>query len=104
MNGNALNEGVGRAFWSGARWALGPAILVALAYALACLAGLRQDTAFLSGTMVDGDWNRTVSLGGVYLAAYFAWTVAAPILAIAGTLTGAIAVWKKPLRTVPDRE
>lgn len=95
MKGSAMKDGAGRAFWDGARWALRPAILFALAYVVMDLAGFRQDTTFLSGTMVNGNWTRTTSLGGAYVAAYLGWTIVSPILAIAGIMTGVIAVWKR---------
>jgi hypothetical protein len=90
-----MKEGAGKAFWGGAQWALRPAVLFVLAYAVMDLAGFRQDTTFLSGTMVDGNWNRTTALGGAYIAAYLGWTIAVPILAIAGTITGVFAVGKR---------
>ena len=98
MTGITTKGGPRWNFWNGAQWALRPAILFAVAYAITELAGLRQDTTFLSGTMVNGNWNRTTMLGGAYVAAYLGWTIAVPLLAIAGLITGAIAVWKKPPR------
>lgn len=96
MTGSVTKDGAGKTFWDGAQWALRPAILFALVYAVMDLAGFRQDTTFLSGTMVNGNWNRTTALGGAYIAAYLGWTIVSPILAIAGFMTGSIALWKRP--------
>ncbi|MFH1498748.1 MAG: hypothetical protein ABII82_13085 [Verrucomicrobiota bacterium] len=65
------------------------ATLIALAYAVCELSGLREYTTFLSGTQ-QGGWTTTVWLGLAHLVAYHAFVVLAPILVIASGLLAGI--------------
>lgn len=58
------------------------ASILAAAYAIASALGLRDQTAFLSGTYI-GDARTSTLRGTLYLALYVGWTVVVPILIIA---------------------
>jgi hypothetical protein len=60
------------------------ALALALVYGALHLAGLRDDASFLSGTEPPDAFG--TPLGLAYVIAYFAFVVAAPILAIAAAL------------------
>lgn len=59
-----------------------PAAVIAVAYVIASVLGLRDQTAFLSGTYI-GDPRTSTLLGTLYLALYVGWTTVVPILVIA---------------------
>ena len=64
-------------------------------YAICELAGLREDTTFLSGTVAGGAWATTVRLGTIYLVAYFGCVLAAPIFLLAA---GLLTIWQRLAR------
>jgi hypothetical protein len=74
------------------------AAILALAFGACSLAGLREDTTFLSGTPNGGSWPATVGRGVLYLYAYFGFVLLAPILCLAAALLG---LWR---RFGPKRE
>ena len=63
---------------------LSSAASLTLLYALAHLAGWREHTSFLSGTVGDpnASWERAALEGTVYLVLHFGFVVAVPILII----------------------
>jgi hypothetical protein len=77
------------------------AAIVALAFALAHVLGLRSYTSILSGTSPTGDpsdaW--AVLLGFSYVVLYFAFVLAVPIALIAAALMAVgERVWRSPPR------
>jgi len=58
------------------------AAILAGAYAVASALGLRNQTAFLSGTYIS-EARSSMLLGTLYLALYVGWTIVVPILVIA---------------------
>lgn len=71
------------------------AALLALAYGAAHLAGWRESTGFLSGTMAEGlTIHQTAFRGGLYLLAHLGFWVLAPVLALGAVLT---ALWGSTL-------
>jgi len=64
------------------------ALLLALMFGLAHLAGLREFTTMLNGTManVEVGWRMSVFLGTVYILAYLGFVLVAPILVLAAAL------------------
>lgn len=70
------------------RGLLARAALITLACGLAHLAGLRDYTTILSGTSPSGNPSDVLStgLGTLYVVLYLAFTVAAPVFAIAAGL------------------
>lgn len=59
------------------------AAVIALAFGIFHLLGWREQTSFISGTVGSGETSVDVVAGMLYAASYFAFVVAAPILAIA---------------------
>jgi hypothetical protein len=80
-----------------AKYFLTRGLELAALFLIAHLAGLRQYTAFLSGT--TGDLGTTVERSGVYgtiyIALYLGCVVAAPILLLAA---GLLTLWNKARR------
>ncbi len=70
------------------------AVLLVVIYAVCEVAGLRENTTFLSGTQGANAWNSTVVLGLLYLFAYHGFVLAAPILLIAAAL---LTAWERLL-------
>jgi hypothetical protein len=71
------------------------AAILSLAYAVSCLAGLQEYTAFLSGTFAVGmRWQTSAALGLVHLLLHFAFIVLVPILLITAGLLAGWNVWK----------
>jgi hypothetical protein len=70
------------------------AILIVLAFAVVHVAGLREYTSFLNGTVgsVDMDPQTAALLGLIYLLLYMAAVLLAPILIIAAAISAA---WRK---------
>jgi hypothetical protein len=70
---------------------------ISLCFGIAHLAGLRQHTTFLSGTLADPamSWPLASFLGGLYVLLYFAFALLVPILVIAaGLAQGHHRVWR----------
>jgi hypothetical protein len=86
------------------RWLLLRAALIAFGFGLCELAGLREHTTFLSGTVASMENAGHASvLGGVtYIVAYLGAVVLAPILLIAAAL---LALWNRwaPRRAQPSQ-
>ena len=61
------------------------AAVIAFLFLVAHLAGLREYTSFLSGTVPSPDtsWKLTIFFGLIYLVLYFAFVLLAPILLLA---------------------
>ena len=80
------------------------AVLIVLLFGLAHLAGLREFTTIITGTMAVPAWGAEVCaiLGVGYMALYFGAVVLAPILVIAA---GLLWLWEKVrdsgLRLIP---
>ncbi len=73
----------------------------ALAYVACALAGMREDTTFLSGTVAGGrGWSSTQNGCAAYLLAYFGFVLVAPILLLAAAL---LALWLRLTRRVGRR-
>lgn len=73
------------------------AVILSILFLVVHLAGLREHTSFLSGTVGGAGmhWRWSAFLGVIYLGSYFAFVLAVPIfLLAAGMLVG----WKKWLR------
>ena len=70
------------------------AALIAVLYGVVHLAGLREFTSVLNGTMgsVSLGWQASSVLGVAYILLYLAFVVLVPILILAAAL---IAVWEK---------
>lgn len=68
------------------------ALVLAVAYALCELAGLREYTTFLSGTAAGGRWGTSVVWGMTYIFVYLGVVLLAPILVIAAAL---LHVWQR---------
>ena len=70
------------------------ALVISIAFLIAHLAGLREYTSFLNGTMasVELGWKMCAFLGLGYLALYFAFVLVVPILILAASL---LSIWKK---------
>lgn len=68
------------------------AALIALAYGICQVAGLREHTTIISGTTPTPDGSVLVSalLAALYMAAYFAFVLLAPILLLAAGLWAAM--------------
>lgn len=68
---------------------VGRAIIIAILYAVSCLAGLEEYTAFLSGTSAVGlGWKTAATLGLIHLLLHFGFILLVPIFLItAGLLT-----------------
>ncbi|MEO5803648.1 MAG: hypothetical protein ABIR24_08960 [Verrucomicrobiota bacterium] len=64
------------------------ALVISVAFLIAHLAGLREYTSFLNGTMasVELGWKMCAFLGLGYLALYFAFVLVVPILILAASL------------------
>lgn len=64
------------------------AALIGIVYLVCHAAGLREHTAFLSGTdATAGAWRAgSAILGAIYLLSYFAFVLAAPVLVLAAGL------------------
>lgn len=69
--------------------------IVVLIFAVCELAGLREHTTFLSGTAAgaEGGGNSSVILGVIYLAAYFACVLLAPVLLLASAVLALMQRW-----------
>ncbi|TAK94774.1 MAG: hypothetical protein EPO07_16175 [Verrucomicrobia bacterium] len=70
---------------------VGRAAVIALLYAVSCIAGLEEYTAFLSGTSANLNlsWQTAALLGLIHLLLYFAFILLVPIsLITAGLLVG----------------
>jgi hypothetical protein len=65
--------------------------LLAAAFAGCALAGWREDTTFLSGTVGADGWEATRNGCAAYLLAYFGVVLVAPILVLAA---GLLALWQ----------
>jgi hypothetical protein len=63
-------------------WLVKAAVVIGALYGVAHLAGLREDTAILSGTAPPGGGSDAVALGVVYVVLHFAALVGAPILVL----------------------
>ncbi len=74
------------------------ALVLAVAYALCELAGLREYTTFLSGTAAGGRWEASVVWGMTYIFVYLGFVLLAPILVIAAAL---LHVWQRFARRRP---
>jgi ABC-type multidrug transport system fused ATPase/permease subunit len=63
-------------------------------FLLAHVAGLRESTSFLSGTVPSPDtsWQHAAFLGSVYILLYFAFVLLVPILLLAAIFS---AVWRR---------
>ncbi len=61
------------------------ALLLAVLFGICELAGWREHTTFISGTVTSTDTgiNASVTLGLIYMLAYFGFVLAAPVLIIA---------------------
>ena len=101
----AMN-GFWRAPFLGPRYLIQLAFLVSILFAAAQLAGLREFTSILNGTVgsVGMSWQFAAFLGFVYLGLYLAFVLLAPILVLAA---GLLAVWNAffplaRLSTLPD--
>jgi hypothetical protein len=70
------------------------ALVIALFYLALHLAGLREFTSVLNGTMgsVNLGWGLSAFLGLTYIFAYLAFVLLVPILLLAAAL---LAVWKR---------
>jgi len=70
------------------------AVIIAVLYLVVHLAGLREFTSILNGTMGSPELGWTVSafLGLAYIFAYLAFVLLVPILLLAATF---LAVWKR---------
>ena len=68
------------------------AATIAIVFLIAHVAGLREYTSFLSGTLPSSDmgWQQAAFGGLVYLILYFACVLLVPILVIAATVQCAI--------------
>ncbi len=71
---------------------LARAVVLSALFGLAHLAGLREHTTFLSGTLADPRmaWGWAAFLGCTYLVLYFAFVLLVPILLLAAVLSLAI--------------
>lgn len=79
------------------------ALWIALAFALAHLAGIRENTRMLSGTQPPGEGSDPIAaavLGVIYTLAYFAFVIAAPIFVGAA---GLLAIAEKAFGPRPPR-
>ena len=63
-------------------------LTLALFFAVCHVVGLREHTAFISGTAAspDGSESSTMVFGVIYLCAYFGCVLLAPILVLAATI------------------
>ncbi len=68
------------------------AVVLSALFGLAHLAGLREHTTFLSGTLADPSmaWGGAAFLGCTYLVLHFAFVLLVPILLLAAVLSLAI--------------
>jgi len=68
------------------------AAVITAFFLIAHLAGLREYTSFLSGTVASPDmgWQQAAFFGLVYLILYFAFVLLVPILLLAALVQGAI--------------
>ena len=73
------------------------AIVIALFYLLVHLAGLREFTSLLNGTVgsVQLGWGMSAFLGLTYIFAYLAFVLIVPVLLLAAAL---LATWRRFLR------
>jgi hypothetical protein len=73
---------------------VGRALLLALAFGICELAGWREHTTFISGTATSADAGigSSVTLGLIYMLAYFGFVLAAPIFLLAA---GMLAFWQR---------
>jgi len=69
------------------------AVVIALLFLAAHIAGLRDYTSFLSGTVPSPDtgWKLTIFFGLIYLVVYFALVLLAPMLLLAA---GLLSCWR----------
>lgn len=90
-----------RKAWAGeffsAKYFLLRAVAIVVLFSIAQLAGLREYTTFLSGTVVNPEAGHRLSAfyGMVYIALYLGSLVAAPILVIAA---GLLACWQRRIK------
>lgn len=65
------------------------AILISLVFLIAHLAGLREFTSVLNGTVgaVGMSWEKSALLGFIYILLYLAFVLAVPILLLAAAMT-----------------
>jgi len=70
------------------------ALLLAVIFAFCELAGWREHTTFISGTVVSADAgiNSSVTFGLIYMLAYFGFVLVAPILLLAA---GILSLWQR---------
>jgi len=68
------------------------AIVLSALLGIAHLAGLREHTTFLSGTLADPamGWGWAAFLGGIYLVLYFAFVLLVPVLLLAAVASAAV--------------
>ena len=73
------------------------AVVITLLYLAASLAGLREFTTVLNGTMgsVELGWRVSAFLGMAYILLYLAFVLLVPILLLAA---GLLTIWQKILR------
>jgi hypothetical protein len=71
---------------------LAMAALVGALYGALHLAGIREDTAILSGTEPPGG-AASAALGLLYVCLHFAWVLGAPILVLAAGVYAAMEHW-----------
>jgi hypothetical protein len=67
------------------------ALVLAVLYGVAHLAGMREDTTILSGSAPPGGGSADVAAGVVYILLHFAFVIGAPILALAAGIFWALA-------------
>ena len=74
------------------------ALLLVLFFGICELAGWREHTTFISGTVTTADTgiNASVTFGLIYMLAYFGFVLAAPILLVAA---GLLTIWRRFIRT-----
>jgi len=74
------------------------ALLLALVFGACELAGWREHTTFISGTAASAEAgiSSSVTLGLIYMLAYFGFVLVAPILLLAA---GMLTLWQRFART-----
>ena len=70
------------------------ALLLTLFFGVCELAGWREHTTFISGTVTTADTgiNSSVTFGLIYMLAYFGFVLAAPVLLLAATF---LTIWRR---------
>ena len=76
------------------------AIVLSALFGVVHLAGLREHTTFLSGTLADPTmrWEWAAFLGCTYLVLYFAFVLLVPVLLLAAAASTALHHWLERCR------